>query len=59
MQNNIRELREKKGLSLGDVTRLTGIHKSDLSRVERGLTELHPGWRRKLEGVLGDSIVSR
>lgn len=57
--NNIRELRQRHGISLNQMQRLTGIHKSNLSRLERGKIELFPGWKLKLEDVFGEPITTK
>ena len=47
----IRSERKKRGWTLTEVTRRTGIATADLSALERGLRPPYPGWRRKLARV--------
>jgi transcriptional regulator with XRE-family HTH domain len=44
----LREARQKKGWSLMDVARETGITPSNLSYIERGLQVAWPDWRKRL-----------
>jgi transcriptional regulator with XRE-family HTH domain len=40
--------RIQRGWSLAELSRRTGIDQSTLSRIERGLCPVYPGWRRRL-----------
>jgi transcriptional regulator with XRE-family HTH domain len=44
----IREERRKKGWTLAEVSKWTGISVSDLSRIEVGQVRVYPGWSRRL-----------
>ena len=44
----LRPYRIKRGWSLTELTRRTGIATSDLSQIERSLKFVHPGWRRRI-----------
>jgi transcriptional regulator with XRE-family HTH domain len=44
----VRRERMRRGLTLRDVARATGIAPPDLSQLERGLRPEFPGWRRRL-----------
>lgn len=48
----LRRVRQEKGYSLADLVRLTGIHESDLSQLERGLRPPFPDWRKRLARTL-------
>ena len=48
----LREERIRRGWSLTELTRRTGIATSDLSQIERGLRFAHPGWRRRIARAL-------
>lgn len=54
--NNIRSLRESKGISIRDLEKLTGISRANLSRVERGRLELYAGWKARIETALGSEV---
>jgi transcriptional regulator with XRE-family HTH domain len=45
---NIRSEREKKGWTLAEVSKRTGIAAPDLSRLEQGKIPAYPSWRRRL-----------
>jgi len=47
----IREERRKKGWTLAEVSKRTGISVSDLSRIEVGQVRVYPGWSRRLVRV--------
>lgn len=51
--NSIRYLREKRGLKLADLERLTGIPNGQISRMELYGYGLGPANRRKLADALG------
>ena len=44
----LRKERERRGLSLLDVTMKTGISPSNLSEIERERRYVYPGWRRRI-----------
>jgi len=44
----LRVERKRRGLTLAEVSRRTGIHPTALSRLERGELRAYPGWRRRL-----------
>ena len=48
----LRRVRQEKDYSLADLVRLTGIHESDLSQLERGLRPAFPDWRKRLSRAL-------
>lgn len=50
---SLKELRQQKGLSQWELARLSGIHPSLVSRLERGELKLYPGWRKKIAQALG------
>lgn len=54
--NNIRDLRQSKGISIRDLEKLTKISRANLSRVERGRMELYAGWKTRIEAVLGEEV---
>lgn len=56
MQNNIREIRTRKGISIRQLEKLTGIPRSTLSKVERGRQELYPGWKVRIEKALEEEV---
>ncbi len=53
MQLNLRAAREARGWTLAELARRSGVHKSTVSRLERG--EIEPSLRtvEKLEAALG------
>lgn len=52
MTNNLRKIRERKGLSQLELGRRTGIAGNIISTLERGRIYPYPGWRRKLAAAL-------
>lgn len=56
LKNNIREIREAKGISIRQLEKMTGISRSTLSKVERGRMELYKGWKDRIEKSLGEII---
>lgn len=44
----LRAERQRKGWSLTEVTRRTGISESHLSNIERQLIPAYPGWQRRI-----------
>lgn len=53
MSNNLRKIRNEKGLSQLRLSFLTGIPPGDISRIENGWLRPYPGWRRRLAKALG------
>jgi repressor LexA len=53
MPNNIRELREAKGLSQRALADAMGVHFTTISKFERSERELTVGWKLKLAAGLG------
>lgn len=51
--NNLKRLREEKGLSQLKLSILTEISQSDISQVENGKKYPFPNWRRKFSDALG------
>lgn len=49
----LRQVRQERGISLVDLTRLTGIGPSDISQMERGLRVAYPGWKARISRALG------
>jgi transcriptional regulator with XRE-family HTH domain len=49
----LRRARQRRGLSLTQLTAMTGIATTDLSLLERGLRPAFPGWRRRIAEALG------
>ncbi len=45
--------REKQKLTKADLSRLSGVSKSTLCRLEKGKIYPYPGWRNKLAKALG------
>ena len=53
MNNNVRKVRKKLGLSGEALARKAEMSASDLSKVERGRVYAFPGWRRRISDALG------
>ncbi|AOQ23854.1 hypothetical protein MTAT_04870 [Moorella thermoacetica] len=49
----LKQIRLQRGLSLTRLCQLTGIHPSNLSRIEKGLIYPYPGWRKRLTEAIG------
>ncbi len=49
----LRQLRLEKGLSQMRLAQTTGIHPSNLSRLERGVLPAYRGWKARLAAALG------
>lgn len=49
----MRNEREKRGWSLTDVCRMTGIAPTTLSEIEREMRHPYPGWRSKIAEAFG------
>jgi len=47
----MRIIRVMKGWSIREVADRTGINKSNLSLIERGMFPIYPGWRKRLAEV--------
>lgn len=52
MRNRIREIRLAQGISGLTLASMTRIAQGDISKLERGLLFLHPGWRRRIAEAL-------
>ena len=50
---SIRGRRRRKGMTLEDLSKLTGIAIADLSRLERGIIPIYPGWQQRIDEALG------
>lgn len=48
----VRQVRLEKGLSQFELARLTGIHPSNLSRIERGVLPAYKNWMEKIAQAL-------
>jgi transcriptional regulator with XRE-family HTH domain len=57
MQPALREWRERQGWTLADVSGLTGLSRSYLSRVERGLRDPSPDTKVQLARRLGAAVT--
>lgn len=55
MLNNLREIRERRGLSQLALGRKTGIAGNIISNLENGKVYPYSGWRQKLAAALGVS----
>jgi len=49
---NLRQARQLAGLGLRECARAAKMDATDLSRLERGMARLHPGWVKRLGDVL-------
>ncbi len=52
MNNNLRIIREKKGLSQLALSRISGVPGNVISNLELGKVYPYPGWRKKLSQAL-------
>ncbi|ADQ13562.1 helix-turn-helix transcriptional regulator [Halanaerobium hydrogeniformans] len=52
MENNLKEIREQKGLSQLKLSYETRISPPDISKIERNKIFPHPKWREKIARVL-------
>jgi transcriptional regulator with XRE-family HTH domain len=50
--NNVRQLLRDRNMSQRRLAMATGIDVSDVSKVIRGLREMHPAWRDRIANVL-------
>jgi transcriptional regulator with XRE-family HTH domain len=57
MEQPLREWRERHGWSLADVSGLTGLSKSYLSRIERGQREPTPAVKVRMARSLGAAVA--
>jgi transcriptional regulator with XRE-family HTH domain len=46
-------VQKERGLSDRDLSRLTGVHFTDISKFKNGRVPAYPGWRRAIAKVLG------
>jgi ribosome-binding protein aMBF1 (putative translation factor) len=53
MAARIREIRQAKGLSQWELAQRTGIHPTNLYKIENGHLRLYDGWRRRIAEALG------
>jgi transcriptional regulator with XRE-family HTH domain len=53
IQVDLRTARKQRGISLTKLCQLSGIHPSNLSRIELGQIRVYPGWRRRIAQALG------
>jgi len=53
MTNNLKKIRNDKGLSQLRLAFLTGISPTDISRIENDVRKAYPGWRKRLAEALG------
>jgi len=52
MKNNLREIRNGRGLSQQDLGLLSRIPPTDISRIENNWIVPYPGWRKRLARAL-------
>ena len=52
LRNELRKLRQQKGLSQTKLTQLTGISPTVISNIENGKLYCYPKWRKKLAEAL-------
>lgn len=50
--NLLKEIRKAKGLTQFELSRRTGIHPIEISKIERNTIKPYPGWRRRLAAAL-------
>ncbi|WP_050748586.1 helix-turn-helix domain-containing protein [Halothermothrix orenii] len=50
--NRVKEIRNKKDLTLLDLAKKTDIATSDISQIENGKKFPYPGWRKRLSEAL-------
>lgn len=50
--NNLKKVRNERGLSQLKLAFLTGIAPGDISRIENGWMRPYPGWRKRLAKAL-------
>lgn len=55
MTNNLKKIRQKRGVSQLRLAFLTGISPADISRIENDVRKAYPGWRKRLADALGES----
>ena len=53
MENRLKEMRNKKGVSQLTLAKLTNIAPTDISRIENGWLRPYPGWRKHFARALG------
>ncbi|SHH87225.1 helix-turn-helix transcriptional regulator [Desulfosporosinus lacus] len=53
MTNNLKEMREFKGLSQFQLSKRADVNPADISRLENGKIFAYPGWRKKISEALG------
>jgi transcriptional regulator with XRE-family HTH domain len=57
VENNLRDVRESKRLTIRDLESATGISKSHLSEIENGIRKPTPEERLKLESHFGVGVI--
>lgn len=55
----IKEMRKAQRLGLRELARLAEVSESQLSKVERGLTEPSPRWLKSVTDALGKNLYER
>lgn len=51
--NRLRQVRKERGLTQFELAKRTGIHPTEIGKVERGILKPFPRWRKKLSQALG------
>ena len=49
----LQETRKQQGLTQLALSQRTNIHPNEISRIERGIIQPYPGWRRRIAAALG------
>jgi len=52
MTNNLKKVRQERGISQLKLAFLTGIGPSEISRIENGWIKPYPGWRKRIAQAL-------
>ena len=53
MRNNLKRIRQERGLSQLKLSALTSIAPNEISRIENGWLVPYPGWRKRFARALG------
>lgn len=53
--NNLKKIRNERGVSQLKLAFMTGISPSEISRIENGWRRPYPGWKTRLAMALGTS----
>jgi transcriptional regulator with XRE-family HTH domain len=48
----LRQLRQRRLLTIAELAKLSGVHQNTISRIENGAEGIHPGTIRKLAATL-------